>query len=201
MPDITESLAPKSEQLDAVDLAEGPRDFTITSADYRPGAEQPVTVHLAEFDRPWKPGKNMRRVLASCLTKDTDNWAGRRVRLFCDLDVVFAGVKVGGIRVSHVDIDKPISVPLILSKGKSVMYPVQTLPKAAPKAPEPTAAELAAQVATGIADSTTEAEVREWGNRAHARGLLDLSPAGATGTLREMVESRIAELAADGVDS
>ena len=190
MPDITESLAPKSDQLDAVDLTTGPRDFTITSADYRPGAEQPVTVHLAEFDRPWKPGKNMRRVLAGCLGKNTDTWGGHRVRLFCDHDVSFGGVKVGGIRVSHMDIPKATTVPLILTKGKSVMYRVDPLPKAAP---EPSPAELAAQVAEGLDAATTEAEVREWGNRAHARNLLDVTP-GDSGTLREMVQARLAAL-------
>ena len=147
MPDITESLAPKSNQLDAVDLASGPRDFTITRAEYRPGTEQPVTVYLAEFDRPWKPGKNMRRVLASCLTPDTDKWAGHRVRLYCDGEVMYAGVKVGGIRISNIDIEKPTKVPLILTKGKSVMWPVDTMPKVAPKAapaPDSNAAKIEA---------------------------------------------------------
>lgn len=200
MPDITESLAPKSNQLDAVDLASGWRDFTITKADYRPGAEQPVTVHLAEFPRPWKPGKNMRRVLSGCFTTDTDTWAGHRVRLYCDEDVIYAGVKVGGIRISHADVPKALKVPIILTAGKSFMYPVQPLPKAAPPPAEPTPQQLAADVAKGITDATTEAEVREWGNRAHARNLLDFTPEGATETLRQLVTARLAELATPADD-
>lgn len=58
--------------------------------------------------------------------------------------------------------------------------------------PQPTPDELARQVAQGVADSTTEAEVREWGNRAHARELLDVTVNGAT--VRERVEHRLSEL-------
>jgi hypothetical protein len=156
MPDITESLTPKSTQLDAVDLANGPRTFTVERADYRPGAEQPVTVHLVEIDRPWKPGKNMRRVLAACWTKDTDAWAGRRVTLFCDPDVVFAGAEVGGIRISHMDVEKPTKVPIIPTKGKAAMYPVQVL-KEAPQprqrpTPDPMAVMGAGMKARGMVD-------------------------------------------------
>lgn len=183
MPDITDSLTPKSDQLDAVDLTTGPRDFTITRADYRPGTEQPVTVHLAESVRPWKPGKNMRRVLSACLTTETDNWPGHRVRLYCDGDVVFAGVKVGGIRISHIDIDRPKKVPLILTAGKSVMWLVEPLP---------TPEDLAEQVVAALADATTEAEVREWGNRAHSRDLLDVQVNGQT--VKSHVEHRLAEI-------
>ena len=62
--DITATLAPKSDQLDAIDLVGGPRIFTVT--DVTAGnPEQPVNVHLAEFDRVWRPGKSMRRVLAA----------------------------------------------------------------------------------------------------------------------------------------
>jgi hypothetical protein len=61
------------------------------------------------------------------------------------------------------------------------------------RAPEPTAQELAAQVYAGLLNSTTEAEAREWGNRAHGRGLLDEQVHGTT--LREYVQARIGELA------
>ena len=61
------------------------------------------------------------------------------------------------------------------------------------RAPEPTPQELAQQVYTGLLDSTTEAEAREWGNRAHARGLLDLQVHGVP--LRDSVQSRVAALA------
>ena len=55
------------------------------------------------------------------------------------------------------------------------------------RAPDPSPEELTAQLLAGVADSTTEAEVREWGNRAHAKGLL-------TPELTELVTARLTEL-------
>lgn len=63
------------------------------------------------------------------------------------------------------------------------------------RAPEPTEEELAQQVADGVRDATTEAQVREWGNRAHARGLLNHRLVGIPGTLEEYVTSRLADFA------
>ena len=195
--DISDTLAPKSDQLDAVDLlGSPPRAFTVESVS-RGNSEQPVQVHLAEFPRVWRPGKSMRRVLAHCWGTDASKWIGRRVELFCDESVVFGGETVGGTRISRLShIDGPKSVPIIIKKGRSGGYKVSPLPDAPA---QPTPLELAAKVASALDDATTEAEVREWGNRANARNLLDLSPAGSSGTLREMVQSRLAALAAPSV--
>ena len=131
--DITDTLAPKSDQLDAVDLSHsGPRTFTI--ADVSKGApDQPVNLHLAEFPRVWRPGKSMRRVLAAAWGTNAQEWVGRSVTLYCDPTVKFGGEAVGGIRVSHLShIDKPTKVPLIVTRGKSAMFTVQPLVKSAP---------------------------------------------------------------------
>lgn len=131
--DITDTLAPKSDQLDAVDLSHsGPRTFTIT--DVSKGApDQPVNIHLAEFPRVWRPGKSMRRVLAAAWGTNAQQWIGRRVTLYCDPTVKFGGEAVGGIRVSHLShIDKPTKVPLIVTRGKSAMFTVQPLTDATP---------------------------------------------------------------------
>jgi hypothetical protein len=130
MPDIGDTLAPNSDQLDNIDLRNGPpRIFTITKVDVRTGAEQPVAVHLAEFDRPWKPGKNMRRVLAHCWGRESDNWVGKRVELFADEKVKFGNDTPGGTRISRVsDIDGPQKAPIMLSKGRAGLYPVDPLP-------------------------------------------------------------------------
>lgn len=66
------------------------------------------------------------------------------------------------------------------------------------RAPEPTERELVDQVLIGLRDATTEAEAREWGNRAHTRNLLDLPltmPVTDCSTVREAVARRIASLA------
>lgn len=128
--DLSSTLEPKSDQLDAVDLASGSRIFTITKVT-KGNAEQPANIHLAEFPRVWRPGKNMRRVLAGCWGKETDEWPpGAQVELYCDETVVFAGVAVGGIRISRVShIDGRKKIPLILTKGKSVVWTVDPLPQ------------------------------------------------------------------------
>ncbi|MGZ4519973.1 MAG: hypothetical protein ACXVGA_03660 [Mycobacteriaceae bacterium] len=144
--DISDTLAPNSDQLDAVDLLGGPRTFTITDVSAG-NAEQPVNVHLAEFPRPWRPGKSMRRVLAACWGADASVWAGRRVTLYCDPEVIFGKDKVGGTRISHLShLDKPKSIPLLVSRGKSAMFKVQPLPDTPTPPPEPTEAEVAACV-------------------------------------------------------
>lgn len=125
--DISDTLAPNSDQLDAVDLLSGPRIFTVASAS-RGNAEQPVNVHLVEFPRVWRPGKSMRRVLANCWGKDAADWTGRRVELYCDPEVQFGGQKVGGTRISRLShIDKPVSTPLLVTRGKSAMFKVEPL--------------------------------------------------------------------------
>lgn len=137
MPDITETLAPKSEQLDNIDLRNSPpRIFTVTAVDVHIGSDQPVTVHLAEFERPWKPGKNMRRVLAHCWGKESDNWIGRRVELYADEKVKFGNDTPGGTRISRIShIDATTHAPLLLGQGKPGTYKVDPLPDDAPTAP------------------------------------------------------------------
>jgi hypothetical protein len=96
--DLSDTIAPKSDQLDAVDLLSGPRTFTIERVS-RNNDEQPINIHLAEFPRPWRPGLSMRRVLVSCWGKDAATYVGRRVTLYCDPDVQFGGAAVGGTRI------------------------------------------------------------------------------------------------------
>lgn len=125
--DITSTLEPKSDQLDACELPT-PRTFTITKVAKGSTDEQPVQVWFAEFPRPWRPSKGMRRVLAAAWTPMAQEWVGRRVTLYCDTDVRFGGIEVGGIRISHLsDLEGPKKVPLLVSKGKSSMFTVQPL--------------------------------------------------------------------------
>jgi hypothetical protein len=157
--DISDTLAPKSDQLDAVDLLGGPQTFTIERVS-KGNPEQPVNVHLAEFPRVWRPGKSMRRVLAAVYGKETDAWAGKRVTLYCDPDVQFGGEAIGGTRISHLSgIDSPRKVPLLVKRGKSAMFTVQPLPDA--PAVDPKVAELRVEWMSADADrkKAIEAEV------------------------------------------
>ena len=127
--DISETLAPVSDQLDGIELIAGPRVFQIESVS-KGSVEQPVNVHLVGFPRPWRPSKGMRRVLAACWGSDASEWVGRRVKLFYDPEVTFGKDKPGGTRIaalSHIG-DKPKSVPLLVSRGKQATFRVQPLP-------------------------------------------------------------------------
>lgn len=131
--DLTETIAPTSDQLDAVDLLSGPRTFTITKVAANHG-DQPVNIHLAEFPRVWRPGKSMRRVLVHAWGADASQYVGRRVTLYCDPNVKFGNDTVGGTRISHLShIDKPLAVPLLVSRGKSQTFRVQPLPELTPR--------------------------------------------------------------------
>ncbi len=132
--DISDTLAPKSDQLDAVELLiTGPQVFTVSKVSKGNG-EQPVQIHLAEFDRPWRPGLSMRRVMVACWGKDAHQYVGRSVHLWCDPRVSFGGSEVGGIRIlalSH--IDKPRTIPLPVTRGRTAPYKVDVLKVEAPQ--------------------------------------------------------------------
>lgn len=153
--DISETLAPTSDQLDAIELVAGPRTFTVEAVS-KGSAEQPVQVKLAEFPRVWRPSKNMRRVLAAGWGAQASAWAGRKVTLFYDPDVTFGKERTGGTRISHMsDLpgNKPLNVPLLITRGKSAIFTVQPLAdEPAPKQPDPARALFAALQANGLAD-------------------------------------------------
>ena len=147
--DISETLAPASDQLDAIELVAGPRVFTIKSVS-KGSDEQPVNIHFTDFPRPWRPSKGMRRVLAACWGTDASPWAGRRVELYFDPEVMFGKDKPGGTRISALShIDKPKSIPLLVSRGKSQTFRVQPLA-------EPTAEERIASLRAEWKDADPE---------------------------------------------
>ena len=126
--DLTESIAPKSDQLDAIDLISGPRTFTIEKVTTH-NAEQPFNFHLLEFPRVWRPGKSMRRVIVAAWGSTADKYVGQRVTLYCDPAVDFGGVAVGGTRISHMSgITEPLKVLLLIKRGKSAIFTVHPLP-------------------------------------------------------------------------
>lgn len=127
--DLTESIAPKSDQLDAIDLISGPRTFTIERVTAN-NPDQPFNFHLRDFPRVWRPGKSMRRVIVKAWGPSADNYVGKRVTLYCDETVRFGNDVTGGTRISHMSgIDKKLTIPLIVKRGKSAMYTVEPLPQ------------------------------------------------------------------------
>ena len=127
--DLTESITPKSDQLNADDLMAGPRTVTIVEV-LKGSAEQPVNVVTEEYGptRPYKPSKSMRRVMVSAWGIDTVNYAGRRLTLFRNPTIRFGKDEVGGIQISHLShIDKVLTLALTVSRGHRAPFVVEPL--------------------------------------------------------------------------
>ena len=63
MTDVGMTIAPKSDQLNADDLINGPMTITITAVKARPGSsEQPIQISFdGDGGKPYLPCKSMRR--------------------------------------------------------------------------------------------------------------------------------------------
>ena len=174
--DITDALAPTSDQLDAVELV-NPRTFTIDDGS-RLGTRDGKTVaeiRLVNFPRVWRPSKGMLDVLARCWGTDAKAWVGRSVTLYNDPEVTFGRDKVGGIRISHLShIDGPQTVQ-IRGRGqgaRKIPWKVEPLDVAPAKPAAPSESDVNA--------STDRALLRDWW--------------GAYPHLRDVIKARVDEL-------
>lgn len=125
---MTESIAPKSDQLNADDLMAGPVTVTIREV-AKGSAEQPVDVHLVEFPgRAYRPSKSMRRVMVLAWGPEASAYTGRRLTLYRNPEITFGKDKVGGIEISHLsNLPKPLTVALTATRGKRKSFTVQPL--------------------------------------------------------------------------
>ncbi|MCZ4366652.1 hypothetical protein [Sulfitobacter dubius] len=126
--DITKAISPKSDQLNADDLLVGPRTIRIRDVQVSNG-EQPVSIFFdGDDNKPWKPAKSALRVLAAVWGGNAAKWIGMHCTLFNDESVTWAGVAVGGIRVSHMEgLSKPRTLNLTKTRGKKAAVTIQPL--------------------------------------------------------------------------
>ena len=126
--DIARTVEPKSDQLNYDDVQAQPMTITIVRVKQGP-PDQPVELHNAEHEgRPYKPGKSMRRVLIAAWGTDASVYVGRRITIYGDPTIKFGKDEVGGIRISHLShIDKPLTVPLTVTRGKRAPFTVHPL--------------------------------------------------------------------------
>lgn len=175
--DISNALIAKSDQLNAIDLIGAPSTVTIVNVEFVEGSEQPVKIFTDVFGqgRPFKPSKTVLRMLAGAWGRETNAWVGKRMALYREATVRWAGEEVGGIRIQALsDIAKPIVFNLPTSKGKHTKSTVQPLAAAAP--PRNWLAEAATL--------TVAADLNRLGHAAHAAG----ADAETMGKLRAMLE-------------
>jgi len=132
---LRDTIEPKSDQLNADDLMGTTKTITITDVK-RGDSDQPVMINYeGDNGRPYKPCKSMRRVMIHAWGDDGRQWIGQRMTLYQDPEVKFGGVKVGGIRISHLSgIDQPMSISLTATRGKRSPYKVEPVKEEAPKA-------------------------------------------------------------------
>lgn len=157
--DLSSTIIPKSDQLNADQLVGGPITITITNV-RGDGGEQPVVINYeGDNGRPYKPCKSMRKVLIFAWGKDGREWVGRSMTLFNNPDVMYGGVKVGGIRISHLShIDRDIVLSLAKTRGKKEEHFIKKL---AVKQPAKTApAADAAPAAAGHGEAEVKAAKR-----------------------------------------
>lgn len=146
MVDMTSTIAPKSDQLNADDLIAGPRTITVTRVTGNEGnAEQPVNVFFdGDNGKPFRPCKSMRRVMVKVWGADASKYAGRSMTIFRDPKVKWGGMEVGGIRISHMTgIENPVQMALTETRAKRSPYTVQPLTAQVAAKPDTAAAEKA----------------------------------------------------------
>lgn len=117
--DLRDTIVPKSDQLNADQLLGGPMTIRVTSV-RRGNDEQPITIgYENDGGRPFKPCKSMRKVLIFAWGEDGGQWIGRMMTVYNKRDVKWAGVEVGGIRISHLShINADIQLSLAATRGK-----------------------------------------------------------------------------------
>jgi len=122
----------------------------VTIAGVKKGTkEAQYDIAIEGDDRCWRPPPTVLKQLVSAWTDEADTWVGRQALLYGDPDVMMAGQKVGGIRVSHVShINGPVTESLSVTRGKRKPHTLHPLPDATPTPPaDPIEARIAALTA------------------------------------------------------
>ena len=128
--DMTKTVKSKTDQLNFDDFING-KSLTIKITDIKgnDAKDQPVSLSFEnDGGKPYKPCLSMRRVLISVWGDEGRAYIGKIMTLFGDPNVVFGGVKVGGIRISHMsDLKAEKTIMLTATKANKKPYTVKPL--------------------------------------------------------------------------
>jgi hypothetical protein len=125
--DVSKFIVAKSDQLNSDDLMGGP--ITVKIMGIKEGSkEQPVILEIDQGRQPFKPCKSMLRVFVAAWGLNAREWIGRSVTLFRDPEVIYAGVKIGGIRIAALsEIASDLDLMITEKRGKKKAYSVKKL--------------------------------------------------------------------------
>lgn len=127
--DLSKTIAPKSDQLNADDLITGSKTIKIRDIKLTEDPAQSVSIYFdGDENKPYKPCKSMRRLLVTIWGANGKDYIGRSLTLYRDEKVSFGGAQVGGIRISHAsNITETKIVSLTTAKAKRTPYKVEPL--------------------------------------------------------------------------
>ena len=95
--------------------------------------EAQYDISIEEDDRYWRPPATILKLLKLAYGEEGADWVGKKAMLYGDPDVKMKGVKVGGIRVSHLShIDGPLTASLTVTRGQTAVFTVDPLPELSP---------------------------------------------------------------------
>jgi hypothetical protein len=129
---LRDTIAPKSDQLNADDLIAG--TITVRIVGVRRGSnDQPVIVDIDGGFQPYKPCLSMRRVMIAAWGDNGNAWVGKSMTLYCDPSVKFGKVAMGGIRISHMShINEPFNIMLTTTRARRSNFKVEPLKASRP---------------------------------------------------------------------
>jgi len=129
MTSLIKTIEPKSDQLNSDDLIGIPHKIIKVTKVTLSAGDQPISIHYEDDNgKPYKPCKSMRRVLVSVWGVDGNSFIGKSMALYRDEKVTWAGVAVGGIRISHMShIDQNVTMALTATKSSRKPYTVKPL--------------------------------------------------------------------------
>lgn len=128
--DLSKTIIPKSDQLNADDLIAGAKIIKIRDIKGGSDEAQPVNIYFhGDNNKPFKPCKSVRRILVQLWGADGLKYIGRRLTIFRDDSVKWAGVEIGGIRISHAShIENATRVLVTTAKNKRTPMTIEVLP-------------------------------------------------------------------------
>jgi hypothetical protein len=120
-----------TDQLNYEDFLGGVTRTVIIAKVEKGRKEAQYDIAIEGDERYWRPPPTVLKQLKLAYGDEGADWVGKAATLYGDPDVKMKGVKVGGIRVSHLShIDEPLTASLSVTRGQTGIFTVQPLSRA-----------------------------------------------------------------------